>query len=233
MTTQWTPEDEAEAQVRDAVRATQKAAAADPPIQDLVTQDDPDWGAYQSDDPDWFLRAAGRTIRKYVGWHIYPNIQETRHKIRTGSRGIIMLPSRHVTEVDKLFIRMSEDLPPQWVAKDDYIWHQAGYIERRGWAYYTGWYYAGYYYGNDPYYLPVWETGFATCTFWHGYTTLPEDVKEVAFELAEQSMTVRAGNVKMLEAPGGYKAQTSQNFGLSLNPEQKNRLASYRVGGVG
>lgn len=199
----------------------------------LVDAQDPDWSAYLTDDPDWFLRAAGREIRKYCGWHLFPNQRDTVHKIRVGTRGIIMLPSRHVTSVEAVHISMNEGHPPSTENPNDYVWHEAGYIERKGFAYYAGWYYAGYYYGNDPYYLPVWDTGFAAVTFWHGYPTLPEDVKEVAFELAEQAMQVRAGNVKMLEAPGGFRAQTSQNFGLSLNPEQKDRLANYRIGMVG
>jgi hypothetical protein len=227
--TPWTPADAAAAEIRDTVRNAQKIAD-EPNLQNLVSADDPDWQAFQADDPEWFLRAAGRVIRQYVGWHIFPNIQETVHKIQTGSRGLLMLPSRYVTQVDRLSIRMDERQPTQWVDPREYVWHKAGWIQRKGWAYYAGWYYAGYYYGNDPYYLPVWETGFASCTFWHGYATLPDDIKEIAYELASQSMTVPAGNVKMLEAPGGFKAQTSQPFGMTLNPDQKDRLASYRLG---
>lgn len=199
----------------------------------LVTPDDPDWESFQADDPEWFLRAAGREIRKYCGWHITPNRRQTATKIHTGTRGVIMLPSRHVTNVESLFIQQDETLPAHTVDPTDYVWHEAGYIERKGWAYYNGWFAAAYYYGNDPYYLPVYNNGFASCTFWSGYATLPDDVKSVAFELAEQAMTVHSGNVKMLESPGGFKATTSQNFGLSLNPEQKNRLANYRTGMVG
>lgn len=237
MTNPWTAQDEANAQTQHALSAAQ--AAHEPVLEQLVSETDPDWAAYQSDDPAWFLRAAGRVIRKYVGWHIFPNIQTVEDKIAVGSRGIIMLSSRHVTQVDSLKVQSEASAPVgappppyQWIDPNDYVWHETGYIERKGFAYYAGWYYASYFYGNDPYYLPVWNTGFAQCTYWHGYETLPDDVKEVAFELAEQAMTVRAGNVKMMESPGGYRLQTSQNFGLALNPEQMNRLAPYRTGMV-
>lgn len=227
---QWTEQDQADADIRHALSAAQ--AAHQPDLEQLVTPDDPDWNAFQSDDPAYFLRAAGHVIRKYVGWHIFPNQKQTLKKIRCGTRGIIILPARHITQVDSIFIAHSEDRPPHFLDPHEYVWHENGVIERKGWSYYNGWQYAGYFYGNDPYYMPAWDTGFADCTFWSGYETLPDDVKTIAFELAEQAMTVRTGNIKLLESPGGYRAQTSQNFGLALNPEQMNRLANYRVGMV-
>ena len=228
---QWTPMEAAEADVRATLRNAQKAN--EPRLQSLVTPEDPDWEKFSNDDPEWFLRAAGRAIRKYCGWHLFPNERHTVRKIRTGARGIVMLPSRHVTEVESLFIQPDEDHPPHLVPDHDYVWHAAGYIERKGWSYYAGWQYNGYYYGNDPYYAPVWGTEFAACTFWHGWSVLPDDIKQVAFELAEQAMTVHAGNLKMLEAPGGFRAMMSQPFGLSLNDDQMARLSSYRIGMVG
>jgi hypothetical protein len=42
-------------------------------------------------------------------------------------------------------------------------------------------------------------------------------------------MTIRAGSVRLLESPGGYRAQFSQNQGLNLNDEQRGRLANYRL----
>lgn len=230
---EWTPEDEAEAQIRDAARAAQKAAA-EPALQNLLTVDDPDWAKFQSDDPEWFLRAAGAAIRKYVGWHIYPNLREHVKKIKTGAKGIIMLPSRYVTEVDKVTVSYGEAIDtPHYLHHDDYLWYEAGWIQLKATSWWTDWYMTGYYYGNDPYYLPITQPGIASVTFWHGYTALPEDVKEVAYELAEQAMAVRAGNVKSLMSPGGYRVDVTQSFGLTLNADQKNRLANYRIGMTG
>jgi hypothetical protein len=231
----WTPQQQALADLRHTGSAVQ-AAQGDDPLEQLVGVNDPDWAAYQSDDPAYFLKAASRIIRDYVGWHIYPNIETTKTSIPLGARGIIILPSRHVTQVDSLVIQHgrvdgdADDTPPTWVNPNDYEWFESGYIQRKGWAFWAGWYYASYYYGNDPYYLPQWDTGFATVKFHHGYDVLPEAVKSVAFELAEQAMAIRTGNIKQLESPGGYRMSTSQNMGLNLNDEQRNRLANYRTG---
>lgn len=215
--------------VADTFSATQ-IVKGQPYLDSLVGADDPDWVKFQEDDPEWYLRVAGRAIRQYVGWHLFPNIQVTVEHIRTGSNGIIMLPSRHVTQVDWLTIQTGAD--PVLIPAVDYEVYEAGWIQRKGWAYWNDWYYSGYYYGNDPYYLPVTQPGIAAACLWHGYNELPDDVKQVAFELAEQAMTVRSGNVKQLDAPGGYKVITTQAFGLTLNKDQMDRLASYRIGQV-
>jgi hypothetical protein len=204
------------------------------PLPQLVSATDPDFAAFQSDDPVWFLAAAGREVRKYVGWHIYPNIQQARSKIRTGARGIVMLPSRYVTQVESLSLQWSAHQPPQFVHPDEYIWKVAGYIQMRGWLYDAGFNWYGGYFGNDQdFYYPAGNQAYASVTFQSGYTELPDDVKEICFELAEQSMTARTGNVKLTEAPGGFRVQTSQDFGLTLNDDQRNRLAVYRIGMVG
>lgn len=209
---------------------TPPEAEAPTPLPGLVTPTDPDWSAFQGDDPALFLAAAGRTIRKFLGWHLYPNITETADKIKIGSHGIIMLPSRYVTGVECVRIHTGHG----WHHLDphDYTWFKAGYIERKGSpSYNDGWW--PYVYGNDQFsYLPVTQPGLASVTFTHGYAELPEDVKAVAYELAEAAMVVRSGSLKQLESPGGYKAAFSQNQGLNLTPELKNRLASYRVIGV-
>jgi hypothetical protein len=141
-----------------------------------------------------------------------------------------MLPSRHITEVDRLTLSFGGR--EHEVRRDAYEWFEAGYLQLRGPGYWGDWYSGGYVYGSDQYYLPLTQPGIATCTFWSGYRTLPDDVKTVAFELAQQAMIMRAGNVKML-ATGEYRIELSQDAGLTMNADQMNRLASYRLGGVG
>ncbi len=205
-----------------------------PHLKHLLSLEDPDWQEFRSDDPRWFLEAAGAVIRKYVGWHIYPNIQTTATNLRVGTKAIVMLPSHHVTSVDELNIWFGEQNgDPKVLDPSAYIWYPSGWIQIKGTQWWSDWYMTGYYYGNDPYYLPVTRPGIATCTFHHGYHELPDDVKAVAFELADQAITVRAGNVKVLQSPGGYRADPTQPFGLTLNLDQKNRLANYRIGMVG
>lgn len=215
----------------EAIRASQKT---DSVMQSLLSIEDPDWAKFQADDPEWFLRAAGRAVRKYCGWHLFPNIRQHLINIETGAQGIIMLPSRHVTEVDELTLSYGEqDDKCRGVHRDAYIWYQDGWIQMKGTAFRMDWYAAGYYYGNDPYYLPITQPGLATVTLWHGYHALPDDIKEVAFELAQTAMIMKAGNVKMLATPGEYRIELAHDAGLTLNPDQMRRLSSYRIGMVG
>jgi hypothetical protein len=219
------------------IRALSHQPPPDQPYPDLVLPNDPDWLSFQTKDESWYLRAAGRAIRKYCGWHIYPNIRQTIHNQAMGSWGILTLPSRYVTGVDHLAVVVGDN---KWqeIPESNYVWHRAGWLQRRGWGYWN-WFSDGYYYGNDQYYLPSWDSGMgaagsglATCTFWSGYTNAPEDVKEVVFEVAQSTMTMSSGNVKQMEVTGGYRIEFDQNFGMTLNCDQQNRLANYRIGMV-
>lgn len=196
-----------------------------------LVSDSDDWGRYLRDDPEYFLRAAGQLIRVFCGWNIFPNRTETVGKLPVGARGVIMLPSRHVTNVEQVTLYHGEH--PHTLQPDDYLWHEAGYIERKGLSYWNdGWERGAYVLGSDPFYNTVTEPGHASVTFTHGFPELPADVKQIAFEVAEQAMAIRTGNIKMLEAPIGFRIQTSQNAGLSLNELQIARLANYRLGMV-
>jgi hypothetical protein len=210
-------------------------------LPDLTQSDDEDWVAFQNADEDWFLKVAGRAVRKYCGWHIYPNLQQVAGKLRVGSKGIVPLPSRLVTAISEVRIHpdtadQAGQFPPPspgdgCLSPRDYEWHQGGWLQIKGASFYYDWYYAGYWYGNDPWYTPVTMPYIAKVSFWHGYAEVPTDVKEVIFELAQQSMTVTSGNVKSVEAPM-FRLSPSQDFGLTLNRDQRNRLANYRVSPV-
>ncbi|WP_156298042.1 hypothetical protein [Mycobacterium paragordonae] len=180
-------------------------------IDPLVTSADSDWSKFQNDDPAFFLPAAGQVIRKFLGWHVYPNIETTVENIPVGNRGIIILPTRYVTAVSSLQIAWHNG-PLHTITADCYKVYATGYLLHTGW--------------------PHYNNSFATVTFNHGYDDLPAEVKTVAFELAEQAQTMRAGNLSQLQAPGGFVASTTQPFGLNLNDDQKNRLSSFRVGFV-
>jgi hypothetical protein len=210
----------------EAIRNAQRTDA--PVLPGLASIEDPDWTAWQADDPEFFLRAAGKAIRRYCSWHLFPNIRQHVTKITPGSDGIIMLPSLHVTDVDRLTVSFGGH--EQEIRHSDYEWFQAGYIEIRHHCW-DDWQAAGYY-GPDQFYLPITQPGLATCTFWTGYHTLPEDVKSVAYELATSTMTLKTGNLKSLATPGEYKIELTQDAGLTLNDDQKDRLSSYRLGGV-
>jgi hypothetical protein len=198
-------------------------------VQDLVSTADPDWQAFQTKDPDWFLKVAGDAIRIYCGWHLFPNVQATKVS-PIGAKGIIMLRSRYVTDVSNVTVFPKSNDPCVLDPERDYTWYADGWIQRNGWPLW-GDTYSGYYYGNDPYYLPVFQAGEAQVTFNHGYDVLPNPVKEVAYELALSTIQMRAGNIKEIATPG-FRLAPGQCFGLSLNDEQKNRLANFRIGGV-
>jgi hypothetical protein len=209
----------------EAIRNSQRT---DPVLANLVSVDDPDWAKFQTDDPEWFLRAAGRAARKFCGWHLAPNIRQHITKVEVGAHGICMLPSRYVTEVEELTITCGQH--PHRVRHSEFRWDEEGWIQLRT---EPDWYSAGYVYGNDPSYLPVTQPGIATVTMWHGFHVLPEDVKEVCFELAQSALILKTGNVKTLATPGEYRLELSQDAGLTLNCDQRNRLGPYRIQPIG
>jgi hypothetical protein len=199
-------------------------------LQNLLDVNDPDWQKFTSQDPDWFLDAAGACIRKYCGWHLYPNIQVTEPQLQIGAKGIIMLPSRYVTDVSNVTAFPKSDEPVVLDPAIDYIWDEAGWVQRTGFPAWSDRY--GYYYGPPNWtYLPVWQAGIASVTFNHGYDVLPTDIKEVAYELALWTAQMRAGNVKEIQTPG-FRLMPGQPFGMTLTDDQKSRLGNYRIGGV-
>jgi hypothetical protein len=199
------------------------------PLVDLLDAGDSDWAAFLAKDPAWYLKVAGDTIRKYIGWHLYPSLTVTEPQLEMGAKGIIPLPSRYVTDVASVTVFPQSQHPCTLNPDSDYLWFPEGYIVRTGYPWF-GEMYTGYYYGNDPYYLPVWQSGWASITFTHGYNQVPDNVKEVAYELALSTLRLNASNTKEVATPG-FRQVFSQPAGMTLNSDQKNRLANYRVGG--
>jgi hypothetical protein len=195
---------------------------------DLLDINDPDWSAFKAGDPEYFLRVTGDYIRRYCGWSIYPNVTVTATKIQVGSQGIIQLPTLYLTDVSAVSIRANGNYPANVLDADRYEWFQHGVIKPTGQAFYGSNWYRGYYYEPGPFLLPTNAGGLADVTFTHGYDELPGDIKQVAYEMATSSMFLKAGNVKDVASPG-FKLTSSTDAGLVLNPEQRNRLAPYRL----
>jgi hypothetical protein len=203
-------------------------------IPDLIGVTDPDWQSFLTSDPAYYLRVAGAAIRKYCGWHLWPSMTVTKTKLMTGSDGIVMLPSRYVTDVSQVVMENRDPgLDPVTLDPDSYKWFEPGWVQWIGSGCGWGWGWPGaYYYGPDtPYYLPVTNYGLADVTFTHGYDELPDDIKQVAFELTKGILTIGPGvtNVKEVQSPQ-YKTVFGQASGLTLNDQQKGRLANYRIG---
>jgi hypothetical protein len=219
-------------------------------VQDLLNTNDSDWAAFSRGDPEYLLRTAGRTIRQYCGWHLFPSLQMTLNNLVIGSNGAIMLPSLHVTDVESVVLQTGIDADDTvTMDPDQYTWFDYGKVQPAGLFWWSG-SYTAYYYGPDsPAYVPWMNYGWATVTFTHGYDSLPEDIKQVAFEMARASGasgTTGGGgqlpantNIKEVASPGfrlvlGGAGQGMGGTGTvgSLTENQKNRLASYRIGAV-
>lgn len=196
-------------------------------MDDLLSATDPDWAAFKAGDEAYFLKAASDAIRHYCGWHIFPSVTTSLDKLRVGSGGIIELPSKHVTDVQAVAMvyRDSEAV----LDEDQYVWFDYGTVQLRNppsrhpWGYYGG-------YGFMPGgYLPGSPLNIVRVDLTHGYEECPMEIKQVAFELVNSSTDLPSGNVREIWTPG-FKLQLSQAAGMSLNPQQRDRLSVFRLG---
>lgn len=187
-----------------------------PDLADLLNPTD--LQKFASSDQSWWLTAAGRSIRSFCGWHIFPSVTVTGAKVRIGERGLIGLPSMYVTAVSNLVI----DAVPQVIVTGDgndsfavttgsYYWvppdpanrgSTGAFIQRR--------------------LMNAARNPFATVDFVHGYNALPEDVAAVGYELVQQGRSRPGANAKELGA-GPYRASLLKT-GLSLDDGMKARL---------
>ncbi len=192
----------------------------------LVSPDDPDWASFQAQDADWFLKAASDELRRWCGWHLNPVVTSTYTQLRVGERGIVMLPSRYVTDVSEVKVQRGVGETPELVDPNSYTWYPAGWIEPIN---ANQWANSGYYYGYGPAYTPVYQAGTVDVTFTHGWDVLPNDIKEVVMELAAQgAQHAAASNVDEVASPG-FKLRLREG-GMAMSPSQKSRLASYKIG---
>ena len=178
------------------------------PVVDLFDPTDPDFTQPQPT-PEFLLRVAGSTIRTFLGWHLAPNYSDTI-TTTVGSKGIVPLPSRHVTYVNEVVVD-GRTIPPS-----DFFWSEEGWIE-----------------------LPAHRGQRVKIIFEHGYDKVPDDVKAVAYELVKQGQSTAptGGNIASLSSPGGYSVSFNntagtEGTGSGLSDDQRSRLANYRVFGL-
>lgn len=176
---------------------------------DLFDPADPDLTQPQPT-PGFLLRVAGATIRTFLGWHLSPNRCDTI-ETRVGSKGIVPLPSRHVTYINGVVVN-GQNVPPS-----DYWWSEDGWLELR--------------------YYQLGQR--VTVIFEHGYDEVPDDVKAVALEVVRQGQSTAptGGNISSLRSPGGYAVSFNTSAGTvasgsDLSEEQRLRLANYRIFGL-
>lgn len=189
---------------------------------------DPDWAAFKAGDESYFLNVASDTIRRYVGWHLFPSLTMTFDQLKIGSSGLIEIPSKHVTEVQEVAL-LQRAGAEKVLDPDEYVWFDYGMIQLRQAPFANPWgYYGGY--GFQPGgYLPGAPLNMARVSLVHGYDEMPGSVKQIVFELVNSSMEMPSGNVREIQTPG-FRLQLSQAAGMSLNPQQMDRLSAYRLG---
>lgn len=199
----------------------------------LVSSTDPDWAAYKDGDESYLLGAAGELIRRFCGWHIAPSLTVTVPKLRIGSANIIMLPSLHVTDVSEVVV--GEEI----VDPNSYAWFESGYVQLGVNAAWMGRYWdhvgggPGGGYAPDPQVsrlagVPTGLGRIADVVMTHGYTDVPVEVKQIAYELTSAASEMPAGNVRDIQTPG-FRLRLSQDAGLALNAGQMDRLSSFKL----
>lgn len=165
----------------------------------------PDMVANPELDAQWWKKAAQNAVRRYCGWHVAPELDETLVLDSHGGR-ILMLPSRHVNSVTGVKVEGAE------LAQDAYDWSEAGLIQLRS--------------GHWPDHPRAVEVALN-----HGYP--PEEVPEILElirNLAKRARTqpgvasqsVNGASVSYLTAGGAP-------LGLQLLQIEKEQLDPYKL----
>lgn len=194
-----------------------------------------DLAKFEEGDPEFFVRSAEAAVRKYCGWHIAPSVDVADGRYPVGERGLIVLPSLHVTAVRSVTVCGKE------LDRSDYSWDESGVIHRltTAWPVFSaGMGYLddfGDYYGDYAGYYGVFggypQTHYARVSFTHGYAKTPPDVAAVIFEMASKAIEMPAPSATDIQA-GPFRAKLRDTEGLTLTVGQKERLASYRIPGI-
>lgn len=160
-------------------------------------------------DDAWF--AASRTIRDYCRWHIAPEISETLTLDGNGS-SLLRLPSAYVVDVASV----SND--GVLVATDGYEWSRFGMLRAVG---------------------RPWSRRFrgVVVELTHGYETCPEDVLEVAIQLARANAVLTSQSGSMLALATGMTSgphsfqisQAAQAGVVGLSGQHRGVLNRYRL----
>lgn len=162
---------------------------------------------YRAADEAFFLKAAGEAIRDFCGWHVAPSEVVVGARISMGEKGIIILPSLHVTAVSGVTVdgRLL-DYP------GEYDWEPAGLITRRT----ASW-------PREP---------VALVDYTHGYPELPATVAAIGYELAQRAIDTVSVNTKQFGA--GPNTVSLAALGIELTENQQTRLLNggYALPGV-
>lgn len=161
-----------------------------------------DFNKFQAKDTQWFLDSVAETITDHCQWNIAPSLAITDYVARVGGKGIVLLPSLHLTSVEALRLNGNVVDPAM------YDVHVEGWVEFKGFL-------------KPPRNLSV------TVDFTTGYDETPKAVAEVGFELAATVLEKAAGIVTDLTR--GPTQMKFKEFGIVLSPGQEERLQPFRL----
>jgi hypothetical protein len=164
--------------------------------------DQPGLEEYRNADEAFFLKAAGEAIRDFCGWHIAPSDTVTGARIPVGQRGIIMLPSLHVTAVTAVTVDDRVLVYP-----DEYEWESAGFITCR------------------------WGT-VAVVDYERGHPELPATVEAIGYELAQRAIDTVSVNTRQFGAGPNTISLAALGIELTDNQQRRLLEGGYAMPGV-
>lgn len=164
-----------------------------------------DYDKFQTNDTQWYLDMVAETITDYCQWNIAPSQAYTNYAARVGGKGIVLLPSLHLTSVEAL--RLSDGT---LVDPSAYTVFLGGWIEFNGFL-------------KPPRSLQV------SVDFTSGYDTTPKAVAEVGFELVATVLEQERVSGVVSELTRGPTSFKFKEFGLVLSDGQEDRLQPYRI----
>lgn len=161
-----------------------------------------DFNKFQTKDTQWYLDMVAETITDYCQWNIAPPKAITDYVAAVGGKGIVLLPSLHLTSVGEL--RLNGNI----VDSVMYTVHLEGWIQFNG-------------------FLKPPRNCSVSVDFTSGYAETPKAVAEVGFELAATVLEKASGIVtELTRGPTQFKFK---EFGVVLSPGQEERLQPFRL----
>lgn len=173
----------------------------DPVPNTLLTPED--FTKFQTKDPQWYLDMVAETITDHCQWNIAPPLAITNYVATVGSKGIVLLPSLHLTSVEE--VRLTDGTV---VAPAMYTRHLSGFLQFNG-------------------FLKPRRNLCLSVDFTSGFDETPKAVAEVGFELAATVLEKASGIVtELTRGPTQFKFK---EFGVVLSPGQEERLQPFRL----
>lgn len=172
----------------------------DPPNSLLLQAD---FVKFQTKDEQWYLDMVAETITDYCQWNIAPPVAIVNYVARVGGKGIVLLPSLHLTSVQE--VRLSDGTVVDASAYDVNI---SGSFQFKG-------------------FLKPHRGLRLSVDFTSGYDETPKSVAEVGFELTAAVLEKAAGIFsEITRGPASFKFK---ELGVALSPGQEERLEPYRL----